>query len=498
MRYLICIAILCGMIFSRRAFTDDLELINNSRSCAQRPNLDFNIISPSGNFLIHYNYYYQGIDEYAYEVGISADSSRKVIVDIMGFNAEIPDDDQIYDIYIVELGTGAYGVNCPDSNLISSWVEIDDNFIGFGYNGATGFDAMRITVAHEFFHAVQRSYILLDSYSRYFFELSSVWIEDIIYPDINDYVTFSQLADDYFSNPEKNINQYNGYGIGLYGHYLNYKFGDQIMQSIWNQFSLADLTQNNYVIESINTVLDSSIYNSSFTKTWIDFNARNIYNGLLNDMNNDIYYYKDQSLFNPIETTSNPLENISSSFMINNKSIKIKTFDIEDSYAHLCLINNINYNPEFDNAVIAISSNDGNNILNMMSNQYYSNFLDSDDTMHLLYVTDQDNKEMSISINDEIFSNSKEIILYPNPVVSNGTLNLRLSSGIEVDNLTIDIYSIDGRKVKKLFIGEVNYSFNEYNEFSIKAFDSAFPSGVYILRLNLDNIIYTKKIVYLN
>ena len=148
--------------------------------------------------------------------------------------------------------------------------------------------------------------------------------------------------------------------------------------------------------------------------------------------------------------------------------------------------------------VIAISSNDGNNILNIMSNQYYSNFLDSDDTMHLLYVTDQDNKEMSISINDEIFSNSKEIILYPNPVVSNGTLNLRLSSGIEVDNLTIDIYSIDGRKVKKLFIGEVNYSLNEYNEFSIKAFDSAFPSGVYILRLNLDNIIYTKKIVYLN
>ena len=61
----------------------------------------------------------------------------------------------------------------------------------------------------------------------------------------------------------------------------------------------------------------------------------------------------------------------------------------------------------------------------------------------------------------------------------------------------IDVYTIDGRKVKQLFIGEINYSLNEYNVFSIKAFDSTFSSGVYILRLNLDNIIYTKKIVYL-
>ena len=63
MRYLICIAILCCMIFSRRVLTNDLELLNNSRFCAQRPNLDFNIESPSGLFLIHYNNYYQGIEE---------------------------------------------------------------------------------------------------------------------------------------------------------------------------------------------------------------------------------------------------------------------------------------------------------------------------------------------------------------------------------------------------------------------------------------------------
>ena len=59
--------------------------------------------------------------------------------------------------------------------------------------------------------------------------------------------------------------------------------------------------------------------------------------------------------------------------------------------------------------------------------------------MHLLYITDEENKEMGISINDEIVSNSKEIILYPNPITSNGSLNIRLSSGIEIDNLMIDI-----------------------------------------------------------
>ena len=48
---------------------------------------------------------------------------------------------------------------------------------------------MKVTVAHEFFHAVQRAYIdgqpnfYQYDHDTYFMELSSTWFEDVAYPD---------------------------------------------------------------------------------------------------------------------------------------------------------------------------------------------------------------------------------------------------------------------------------------------------------------------------
>ena len=235
MKYIISIFLLLCIIYPRREFhisDSHLHHLDNNRSCGQRPVLDYNILSPSGKFMIHYNDYYNGIDNYANSVALSADSSRKVIVDMMNFRSEVPDEDSIYDIYIEELPNGSYGWNCPDDGLGSSWIEIDDNYIGSNYS-TTGEDAMRISVAHEFFHAIQRAYIPAPGDNSFFYELSSMWIEDIIYPNVNDYISFSQIGDDYFSNPTNNMNQYNGYGLGLYPHYLNFVF-QRKKESIYN------------------------------------------------------------------------------------------------------------------------------------------------------------------------------------------------------------------------------------------------------------------------
>ena len=53
-----------------------------------------------------------------------------------------------------------------------------------------------------------------------------------------------------------------------YGHYLNNFFDSTIMQDIWNELS-NQIEPNVY--EAINHVL--SFENSSFPKTWIDFNS---------------------------------------------------------------------------------------------------------------------------------------------------------------------------------------------------------------------------------
>ena len=48
---------------------------------------------------------------------------------------------------------------------------------------------MRLTVAHEFFHAIQRAYRAYPSGNTTFlYEMSSTWIEDVIVPDGNDYL----------------------------------------------------------------------------------------------------------------------------------------------------------------------------------------------------------------------------------------------------------------------------------------------------------------------
>ena len=106
-----------------------------------RPNTDSSALSPTGHFLIHYdltgNHAPSQIDlnnnsipDYIDEVGIMADSTRYILVDVMGFLPEIPDSDGLYDIYIQDRAAGYYGVNYPDSNSSegSSYIIIDNAY----------------------------------------------------------------------------------------------------------------------------------------------------------------------------------------------------------------------------------------------------------------------------------------------------------------------------------------------------------------------------------
>ena len=57
---------------------------------------------------------FNGIPDYIDEVGLIADSTRHVLLNIMGYNPEPPDDDGIYDIYIQDMGPYYYGLTVFD------------------------------------------------------------------------------------------------------------------------------------------------------------------------------------------------------------------------------------------------------------------------------------------------------------------------------------------------------------------------------------------------
>tara|TARA_B100000029_G_scaffold151972_1_gene147072 strand:- start:326 stop:1837 length:1512 start_codon:yes stop_codon:yes gene_type:complete len=502
MKYIISIILLLSIIYPKRDYDiSNSHCLDDNRSCAQRPNLDYHTLSPSGHFMIHYNHYYDGIDNYANEVALSADSSRKMIVDIMNFRSEISDEDGIYDIYIKELPNGSYGWNCPSNDVGSSWIEIDDNYIGSNYS-TSGEDAMRISVAHEFFHAIQRAYISTPGSNSFFYELSSMWIEDIIYPDINDYITFSEFGDDYFSNPDRNMNEYNGYGLGLYPHYMNFIFDNQIMQRIWEQLSI-DLD----VFNAIDNILNDNQhnYNSSFTETWLDFNTRNLFNGLFSDMNNEIYYYEDQSLFNPIhtspldinqylESSADEWEIFEYQTSVNNRSVKIRSFQPSQDNTQEFLFNVDQNNAH--SSFSLISGTDGyTTVLSNTTNLNY--ILDHNDIFHFLYISNDSSGNVNTVIQKRDKQSSYSVDYYPNPINIGQNLTLKFSSVIEIKDFKVDILNFRGQLIEKFDFGSFAYNGQDFNEISFSPFNSIVSSGVYFLKIYLDDYIISEKIIYL-
>ena len=171
---------------------------------------------------------------------------------------------------------------------------IIDNAFEEGQYFTSGIPAMQIAISHEYFHAIQRNYAqVILGYDKYFWELSATWIEEVIYPSINDYIYW---MDYYLENPEQNISDYlpndpgndAGYSLAMFGNYLTKIYDgveDQkdgvIMKKIWETFN--GLSIGNAHL-SINQILNSD-YNSNFINAWLNFNSRNIFNGLYDDMN---------------------------------------------------------------------------------------------------------------------------------------------------------------------------------------------------------------------
>ena len=486
-----------SVIFSTRFFDQNQDItLGNNRSCAERPSLDNTLISPSGNFLIHYNDYYEGITDFANEVAAAADSSQKYTVDIMNFRNHIPDSDMLYDIYIKQLPNGSYGWNCPDGNDGASWVVIDDDYIGANYS-TSGLDAMKISIAHEYFHAIQRAYVPVPGQNSFFYELSSIWIEDLIYPDINDYIFFSQYGDDYFSNPERNMNSYNGYGLGLYGHYLNEIYDNQIMQRIWEEYSFISQNgnlDNESVFDAIDSVLDNDVfnYNSTFVDTWLDFNSRNLFNG---NQNSEFHYYSDQFSFNPISTNPVQIDTIQSiSRTLNNRSVKINSF-----YPYDISIINIQNNSTSNNVKGNICILSENNLINNIGNSFQTDIISSNDVVNTVYISDLNSNESEILLSSTFLdlNFSDDIYIYPNPTDEEGNLTLRFNSGIKSENILLKLYNLNGKLLKNVNLGSINYTTDDYNIKTVNLFNKNFSSGIYILSFHIENKIVNKKVTLL-
>lgn len=98
--------------------------------------------------------------------------------------------DALFDVYLAN--TGAYGIygyvqaegdSTETTRPLGAWsyMVLDNNFTEFV---GDPLDSLKVTVAHEYFHAIQFGYSIYSDGA--FMEHTSTWIEDIVYPGIHD------------------------------------------------------------------------------------------------------------------------------------------------------------------------------------------------------------------------------------------------------------------------------------------------------------------------
>lgn len=174
-----------------------------------RPVTQFELVSPEGHFRLHYDTLTGGatppvptedidsdsIPDFIEYIAFYADSAWRQETSNYGYHPPPSDGtlggDSLYDIYFGHFQY--YGVTSGDApgpepwDDYSSHITLHHTFLNFPPNQDPDGDqkgAMKVAIAHEFYHAVQFYY---DAFmAPWWIEQTAVWMEDEVYPIVHD------------------------------------------------------------------------------------------------------------------------------------------------------------------------------------------------------------------------------------------------------------------------------------------------------------------------
>jgi hypothetical protein len=213
------------------------------------------IVSPSRRFAIYYNETVPDgttpID-FVRRAAEECDSAYEFEINQLGYSAPELTDGAHYRFFLTPLHRAperAYGAtlwlddaqlpNAPSgTHRTRSFCEIENSFPDSVY-ATTGYDALRVTIFHEFFHMIQFSgYGMPPSVPNYIFfqEMSSAWMEMRSTPNVKDYLQYVKY---YLKNLELRfdaIPDLGIYGQYLYLAYLSNRYGDTIVRECWENY----------------------------------------------------------------------------------------------------------------------------------------------------------------------------------------------------------------------------------------------------------------------
>ena len=199
------------------------------------------------------------------------------------------------DIYIRDVGAqGIYGYCTSDKRFspdgpFDSWAYcvLDNDYRRGQFPNLNPLDNMRVTAAHEYFHAVQFAYDAFED--GWFMEATATWAEDEVYDDINDNLQY--LRHGPLRRPRIPLDKFQNFGLHQYGdwiffRYLTERFPDGVgmpalVRQMWERADGSAGARDMYSMQAVRATLAAR--GESFARNFTRFADANRRPGLTYD-----------------------------------------------------------------------------------------------------------------------------------------------------------------------------------------------------------------------
>ncbi len=141
------------------------------------------------------------------------------------------------DVYLLETNGDYFGYASPDEGQAGEtskfgYMVLDEDFEEFTDDELTASEALQATMAHEYNHVLQFTYDAREE--SWMLESTATWMEEQVYPDINDYLRYVDAFADTTTVPlTRNANGVKIYGAALWNHYLTGLDGPDVIRDAW-------------------------------------------------------------------------------------------------------------------------------------------------------------------------------------------------------------------------------------------------------------------------
>ncbi|MBI4546517.1 MAG: hypothetical protein HY707_00950 [Ignavibacteriae bacterium] len=233
-------------------------------------------------------------------------------IDSLGYEAppfEVAE--SFYNIYVEELSQRLlYGetfplqppMNTTQPFLYRTHIRIDNDFLRLYSPGISG---LKVTAAHEFHHAIQLGRYGYWGSDPYFLEITSTWMEDVVYDAVNDYYQYiktpSGFPRGHFTHPDLSFTFSCAscaevdvpYSRAIWGKFIEKRFSRDMFLQTWKNIRQVRALQ----------ALDQALFSvgSSFREAFLEWTIWNFNTGPNSDT---IKYYAEGKNYPRIDTNA--------------------------------------------------------------------------------------------------------------------------------------------------------------------------------------------------